>query len=230
MIRLAGIEKTYRTGVVDVPVLQGIDLAIDEGEFVAIMGRSGSGKSTLMNILGLLDRPTAGTYALYGREVGRCDDDELSHLRGRTIGFVFQAFHLLANLDIVDNVALPLEYQGVAEHEKRARATALLERVGLGHRLAHVPAQLSGGECQRVAIARALVTRPRLLLADEPTGNLDTAAQATIIDLFRELQAETGVTLAVVTHDRSVGESAPRRIIVADGRVSSDGAQRVSGW
>jgi putative ABC transport system ATP-binding protein len=230
VIRLRGIEKSYRTGAIEVPVLKGIDLDIDEGEYVAIMGRSGSGKSTLMNILGLLDRPTAGTYALGGRDVAACDDDTLSHLRGRAIGFVFQAFHLLPNLDVVENVALPLDYQGVGEQEKRDRAAALLDRVGLGHRLGHLPTQLSGGECQRVAIARALVTRPRLLLADEPTGNLDVAAQASIIELFRELQAETGVTLAVVTHDRTVGQAAPRRVVVADGRVSSDGAQRVSAW
>jgi putative ABC transport system ATP-binding protein len=226
MIRLAQIRKTYRSGEVEIPVLRGIDLEIAQGERVAIMGRSGSGKSTLMHILGLLDRATSGAYELGGRDVGALGDDELSRLRGRTIGFVFQAFHLLKNRDIVDNVALPLEYQDVPKGERRARATALLERVGLGHRLAHRPTQLSGGERQRVAIARALVTRPRILMADEPTGNLDSAAQADIMALFDELHAETGVTLIVVTHDRAIGEASPRRIELLDGAIAPRSGRR----
>jgi putative ABC transport system ATP-binding protein len=220
MIRLSQIRKTYRNGEVEIPVLRGVDLEIGEGERVAIMGRSGSGKSTLMHILGLLDRANSGMYELRGRDVSALEDDELSKLRGRTIGFVFQAFHLLKNRDIVDNVALPLEYQDVPKKERRDKAAVLLERVGLGDRLAHRPTQLSGGECQRVAIARALVARPRILLADEPTGNLDSAAQAGIMALFEALHAETGVTLIVVTHDRAIGEWAPRRIELLDGQVA----------
>ena len=220
MIRLHQIRKTYRSGEIEIPVLRGIDLEIEKGECVAIMGRSGSGKSTLMHILGLLDRPTSGVYWLGGHNVGALDDDQLSRLRGRTIGFVFQAFHLLRNRDIVDNVALPLEYQDTHKAERRERATALLERVGLSHRLAHRPTQLSGGERQRVAIARALVTHPSIILADEPTGNLDSAAQASIMTLFETLHSETGITLIVVTHDRSIGEWAPRRIELLDGEIA----------
>jgi putative ABC transport system ATP-binding protein len=220
MIRLSQIRKTYRSGEIDIPVLRGIDLEIAAGEWIAIMGRSGSGKSTLMHILGLLDRASSGMYELGGRDVGALCDDELSRLRGRTIGFVFQAFHLLRNRDIVDNVALPLEYQDVRKGERRERAAAILERVGLGHRLSHQPTQLSGGERQRVAIARALVTRPRIVLADEPTGNLDSSAQAAIMALFEQLHTETGVTLIVVTHDRAIGEAAPRRIELLDGEIA----------
>ncbi|MCA9668008.1 MAG: ABC transporter ATP-binding protein [Myxococcales bacterium] len=219
MIELTGISKTYHMGEVSVPVLHGVDLTIDAGEHVAIVGRSGSGKSTLMNILGCLDQPSTGSYQLDGREVDTLDDDELSDLRGRMVGFVFQSFHLLRNLTVLQNVALPMEYQGVATPERHARAKELLERVGLGHRFDHRPNQLSGGERQRVAIARALSNQPSLLLADEPTGNLDSKAREATLGLFDELHKQTGVTLVVVTHDDSIAERTPRVIRIADGRI-----------
>jgi putative ABC transport system ATP-binding protein len=219
LVDLGGVGKTYRAGDAAVPVLDGVDLSIDAGEYVAIMGRSGSGKSTLMNILGLLDRPTTGTYLFEGRDVTGLDDAERSHLRGRVIGFVFQRFHLLGNLDVARNVELPMRYGGVPSAERRPRALELLERVGLGHRVGHRPTQLSGGECQRVAIARSLANRPRLVLADEPTGNLDTSAHARVMDLFAELRRDLGLTLVLVTHDPSVGRAAERCIEVSDGRI-----------
>lgn len=222
LIRLEQVTKVYRTGEVDVRVLHGIDLTIEHGEHVAIMGRSGSGKSTLMNILGCMDQPTSGRYELAGRDVGHLDDDAISELRGELIGFVFQAFHLLPNLTIEENVGLPMEYRRVGARERRVRAVELLERVGLGHRLGHRPNQLSGGERQRVAIARSLANAPRLLLADEPTGNLDSSAQRRILELFAELHAETGITLVVVTHDPQIGRSAPRLVHVSDGVVVED--------
>jgi len=219
LISLNGITRTYVTGEIEVPVLRGIDLTINRGEQVVIMGRSGSGKSTLMNILGCLDRPTAGTYELDGTPVSELDDDALSAVRGRSIGFVFQAFHLLRGRSILKNVELPMEYQNVPPAEMRARATDLLERVGLGHRLSHEPNQLSGGERQRVAIARALVNQPRVLLADEPTGNLDSAARGQILDLFSALQTERDLTTIMVTHDPEIGRAAGRLIELADGVV-----------
>jgi putative ABC transport system ATP-binding protein len=222
IVRLEGVTRTYRNGEVEVPVLRGIDLRIEAGEYVAIMGRSGAGKSTLMNILGCLDRATSGRYVLDGRDVGGLGDDALSQVRGQTIGFVFQSFHLLQSRTIVENVELPMEYQRVPAAEREARAKDLLVRVGLGHRLGHYPQQLSGGERQRVAIARSLANRPRLLLADEPTGNLDSAAQAKILSLFEELQRETGVTMIMVTHDEAIGEAARRRVLVSDGQVVED--------
>jgi putative ABC transport system ATP-binding protein len=222
IVRLEGVTRTYRNGEVEVPVLRGIDLRIEAGEYVAIMGRSGAGKSTLMNILGCLDRATSGRYVLDGRDVGGLGDDALSQVRGQTIGFVFQSFHLLQSRTIVENVELPMEYQRVGAAEREARAKDLLVRVGLGHRLGHYPQQLSGGERQRVAIARSLANRPRLLLADEPTGNLDSAAQAKILSLFEELQRETGVTMIMVTHDEAIGEAARRRVLVSDGQVVED--------
>lgn len=222
LIRLEGVTRVYRNGDVEVPVLRGIDLSIEAGEYVAIMGRSGAGKSTLMNVLGCMDRPTGGKYWLDGHDVGALDDDALSRVRGKTIGFVFQAFHLLKGLTIVENVELPMEYQGVPASQRRARAEELLRRVGLGHRLEHHPQKLSGGERQRVAIARALSNQPRLLLADEPTGNLDSAAQKNILALFEELRRETGVTLVIVTHDPALGEAAERCVIVSDGKVLED--------
>jgi putative ABC transport system ATP-binding protein len=222
LIRLEGVTRVYRNGDVEVPVLRGIDLSIEAGEYVAIMGRSGAGKSTLMNVLGCMDRPTGGKYWLDGHDVGALDDDALSRVRGKTIGFVFQAFHLLKGLTIVENVELPMEYQGVPASQRRARAEELLRRVGLGHRLEHHPQKLSGGERQRVAIARALSNQPRLLLADEPTGNLDSAAQKNILALFEELRRETGVTLVIVTHDPALGEAAERCVVVSDGKVLED--------
>ncbi len=222
LIRLEGITRVYRNGEVEVPVLRGIDLSIQTGEYVAIMGRSGAGKSTLMNILGCMDLPTDGRYLLQGQDVGALHDDALSRLRGQTIGFVFQSFHLLRSRTIVENVELPMEYQDIDPKEREDRAVKLLKRVGLGHRLDHYPQQLSGGERQRVAIARALGNQPQIVLADEPTGNLDTAAQGRILELFSELRAETGVTLIMVTHDPSLGEAAERCIIVSDGKVLED--------
>jgi len=219
LIHLQDITKVYRTGEVDVPVLRGIDLRIDRGEQVVIMGRSGSGKSTLMNILGCLDQPTGGQYDLDGHPVAGLPDDDVSRLRGQLIGFVFQAFHLLKGRTVVENVELPLEYQEIDSEVGRARAVALLERVGLGHRLFHRPNQLSGGERQRVAIARALINQPRLLLADEPTGNLDTRARQQILDLFGELQADGSLTTVMVTHDPEIGAMAGRLVRIADGRV-----------
>lgn len=226
VITLDQITRTYKNGEVEVPVLRGIDLRIDHGEYVAIMGRSGAGKSTLMNILGCLDLPSSGTYILDGHDVSALDDDQLSRVRGRTIGFVFQSFHLLKDRDVCENVELPMEYQGTPPAERRARAVELLERVGLGHRLEHKPQQLSGGERQRVAIARALANKPRVLLADEPTGNLDSAARGRILELFEELRQQESITLVMVTHDDLIGELAGRRIIVADGRILDDGRGR----
>jgi putative ABC transport system ATP-binding protein len=219
LISLKGVTRTYMAGEIEVPVLRGIDLTIFRGEQVVIMGRSGSGKSTLMNILGCLDRPTTGVYELDGIPVSELNDDSLSAVRGRSIGFVFQAFHLLRGRNILKNVELPMEYQDIGPAEMRSRATHLLERVGLGHRLSHHPNQLSGGERQRVAIARALVNRPRVLLADEPTGNLDSAARGQILALFSALQKESGLTTIMVTHDPEIGQVAGRLIELADGVV-----------
>lgn len=224
LIRLENVTKTYRAGEVDVPALRGIDLLIQQNERVVIMGRSGSGKSTLMNIIGCLDKPTTGRYVLQGRDVGSMHDDHLSALRGRTIGFVFQGFHLLNGMSILENVELPMEYQQIPLPERTQRAGEMLERVGLGHRLQHRPKQLSGGEQQRVAIARALVNQPQIILADEPTGNLDSAARRQILDLFLELQREIGITMILVTHDLEVGEIAQRVVQVEDGRIVEGGA------
>ena len=219
LIRLSGIKKSYRVGDVDVPVLRGIDLTIEEGERIVIVGRSGSGKSTLMNILGFLDSPTSGAHDFQGSRVNGMDDDGISMLRGRTIGFVFQQFHLLRGLTILENVELPMEYLHVPPPERRARSKELLERVGLGHRLDHLPRQLSGGEQQRVAVARALENHPTLLLADEPTGNLDSKAQDQVLELFDALHRDTGVTMVVVTHDPEIAERAGRIVHVLDGRI-----------
>lgn len=221
LVELEGIGKTYKSGDHAVPVLTDVGLTIRAGEYVAIMGRSGSGKSTLMNILGLLDRPTTGSYRFEGKEVAALHDDERSRLRGQVIGFVFQRFHLLPNLDVLRNVELPMRYGKVSAEERKRRATDLLERVGLGHRLTHRPSQLSGGECQRVAIARSLANHPRVVLADEPTGNLDTAAHGKVMQLFADLRRELGITLVLVTHDPSVGRAAERCIEVSDGRIAA---------
>ena len=218
LIELTSVTKVYGAGEVTVPVLGGIDLTIEAGDYVALMGRSGSGKSTLMHILGLLDQPSSGSYRFEGKETANLDDDERSRLRGQTIGFVFQRFHLIGNLDILANVELPMRYQHAPRSTWRTRASELLDRVGLGHRLHHRPNQLSGGEQQRVAIARALVNHPRLVLADEPTGNLDTSAHARIMSLFGELRAELGITVVLVTHDPAVGRAAERCIEVVEGR------------
>jgi len=219
LIELRGVTKIYNSGEVEVPVLRGVDLTIERGEHVAIMGRSGAGKSTLMNIIGCMDRPSAGSYRLDGQVLGELDDDGLSAIRGRTVGFVFQSFHLLRGLTVVENVELPMAYQHAPRAARRERAVALLERTGLGHRLEHRPHQLSGGERQRVAIARALVNLPSVLLADEPTGNLDSRARANVLQLFDELHRELGITLIIVTHDPEIGAAAKRLVEIADGRI-----------
>jgi putative ABC transport system ATP-binding protein len=218
LITLAGISRVYQTGRIDVRALDGIDLTIDHGEFVAIIGPSGSGKSTLMNIVGCLDRPTAGRYVLDGTSVEEFGDDDLARVRSRSIGFVFQSYNLLPRTSALENVSMPLAYQGVGHKDRHARAVASLERLGLGDRLDHEPTELSGGQQQRVAIARALVTEPALILADEPTGNLDTSSGAEVIGILRELHS-TGRTIVLITHDADVAASADRQIHVRDGRL-----------
>jgi putative ABC transport system ATP-binding protein len=221
LVRLAGVTRIYEMGHTRVPALRGIDLDVRRGEMIAIMGASGSGKSTLMNIIGCLDRPTAGRYELAGRRVDRLSRDDLADLRNRHLGFVFQGFNLLARTSALDNVELPLLYARPAPRDTRARAARALQLVGLGDRLAHDPSELSGGEQQRVAIARALVTRPTLVLADEPTGNLDSRTSIEIMTLFRELNAR-GITLLVVTHEPDIARFAERLIVLRDGRIIQD--------
>jgi putative ABC transport system ATP-binding protein len=222
LIRLEDLRRVYDQGGLSVAALDGVSLVIQRGEHLAIMGPSGSGKSTLMNVIGLMDRPTGGRYRLNGQEVADLVDDGLrSAIRGREIGFVFQNFNLLARQTALENVELPLVYQGVPAVHRRERALQALEQVGLADRQDHHPAQLSGGQRQRVAVARALVTRPSLLLADEPTGNLDSRTGEDILALFQELHGQ-GNTLIVVTHDRQVAERAQRIIHVRDGRVEND--------
>ncbi|SPT59993.1 ABC transporter ATP-binding protein [Actinomadura madurae] len=216
------VTRTYRMEGVDVTALHGVSLRIDEGEFVAILGPSGSGKSTLMHLLGCLDRPTTGTLRISGRDVSRLSDGELAELRNARVGFVFQSFHLLARTSALDNVALPLVYRGVPRSERRRRATAALATVGLDHRLGHRPGQLSGGEQQRVAIARALVGDPGVVLADEPTGNLDTRTGHDVMDLLDRLNSERGVAVVLVTHEPDIAERARRQVHIRDGRIERD--------
>lgn len=223
MIEFKDLQKVYVMGEEQVAALAGISLVIDRGEFTAIIGPSGSGKSSLMNILGGLDRPTAGTYRFEGEDVGQFDDDQLADFRRRRIGFVFQSFQLLPRLSALQNVELPMVYAGVLPHERRERAAALLERVGLGSRKDHRPTQLSGGQQQRVAIARALANRPDLLLADEPTGALDTQTGEEVLALFNELNGQ-GLTLIIVTHDLEVAARAKRRVSFRDGHIVQDEA------
>jgi putative ABC transport system ATP-binding protein len=219
-----GVVRTYTLEGVEVPAVRGIDLRIDEGEFVSIVGPSGSGKSTLMHLLGCLDRPSGGTLRIGGRDVADLSANELADLRNATIGFVFQSFHLLARTSARDNVALPLIYRGLGRAERRRRAVAALERVGLGHRLGHRPGQLSGGEQQRVAIARALVGEPQVVLADEPTGNLDSRTGHEVMDLLAHLNEEQGVAVVLVTHDAEVADRAHRQVRIRDGLIESDSA------
>jgi putative ABC transport system ATP-binding protein len=221
--KLRAIKKIYYKpdGSVLVEALKGIDLDVPHGQYMAIMGASGSGKSTLMNLLGCLDRPTSGSYHLDGINVATMPDDQLSRVRGRRIGFVFQAFNLITELTIVENVEVPLFYQGLGGPERRDRAIRQLERVGLGDRLTHRPIELSGGQQQRVAIARALVTHPAVLMADEPTGNLDSTTGETILRLFEELHAE-GLTLIMVTHDNRIADRCERMIRLKDGLIEID--------
>ncbi|OGQ95447.1 MAG: hypothetical protein A2284_17395 [Deltaproteobacteria bacterium RIFOXYA12_FULL_61_11] len=218
-LELRGVSKTYRLGEHLVEVLSDIDLVVERGEVLALTGPSGSGKSTLLNVLGCLDTPTSGSYRLDGEDISNLDDQRLSRVRGRTIGFVFQSFNLLPNLDVVANVALPLRYRELPPSEHRAKAEYWLDRVGMGHRKKHKPTQLSGGECQRVAIARALVGAPSLLLCDEPTGNLDSVTEKEIMALLREVQHEANSTLILVTHNPAIAEQAPRQVHLRDGRM-----------
>jgi putative ABC transport system ATP-binding protein len=220
IIDLTDAYRTYDLGRVQVHALAGASLRVDEGEFVSVIGPSGSGKSTLMNILGCLDRPTAGRYVLDGTPVEELDDDGLAAVRSHLIGFVFQSYNLLPRTSALENVATPLLYQGVAKRERLERARAALERMGLGDRLDHEPNELSGGQQQRVAIARALVTNPRLLLADEPTGNLDSHTGEEVLTLFHELN-DAGATIVLITHDAEVAVRAGRQVHVRDGRIAA---------
>ena len=219
MIELENITKVYQMGKVDVPALRGITLNIERGEMLAIIGASGSGKSTLMNIIGCLDKPTLGSYILDGADVSRLNDNKLADIRSKKLGFVFQEYNLLSRASAVANVELPLIYSG--GRNRRKRATEALERVGLAERANHKPTELSGGEMQRVAIARALVNAPEVILADEPTGNLDSAATAEIISIFRELNRD-GITVIMVTHEMDIAEQTKRIVRLYDGKVASD--------
>jgi putative ABC transport system ATP-binding protein len=221
VIQLRGISRTFEVGDQPVHALRDIDLTISSGEHVAIMGPSGSGKSTMLNILGCLDRPTAGSYVLGGEEVASLDERQIASVRQRKIGFIFQSFHLVPRLTALANVELPMVFAGIAPDERRARARAVIESVGLSPRAEHRPSQLSGGERQRVAIARAVVMSPSLLLADEPTGNLDSHSGLEVIELVEGMNA-AGLTLIVVTHDQALGDRAGRLVRLADGRVVDD--------
>jgi len=225
LIQLEDVRKTYHLGEIDVPVLKGVSLTIGRGEMVALMGASGSGKTTLMNILGCLDRPSAGRYFLDGREVSQLSADERAMVRNQKIGFVFQSFNLLARTSALDNVMMPLTYTAadLSYREGAKRARALLDRVGLGDRLDHHPSQLSGGQQQRVAIARALINNPPILFADEPTGNLDSKTSVEILTMFQKLAAEENITVVLVTHDSGVSSYAKRTIRIKDGLIE-DGA------
>jgi len=221
IIELDGIRKTYRSGALEFEALCGIDTAIHEGEYVAVVGPSGSGKSTLMNIVGCLDNPTEGTYRLAGEDVSEMTETQLADVRNRRIGFVFQQFNLLSSVSAWRNVELPLIYAGVHRHERRERAIRALERVGLGDRVDNRPGELSGGQQQRVAFARALVTEPAMILADEPTGNLDSRSTADVLDLLDELHA-TGRTIVLITHEHDVAARAERNLVISDGQIVSD--------
>lgn len=221
LIELKGINKTYKNGDQELRVLKNIDLEVEKGEFVAIMGPSGSGKSTLMNVIGLLDRPTSGDYFLDGQEVGNLSEKKLAHVRNEQIGFVFQQFFLLSKLNAFQNVELPLIYAGVHPAKRKEIAEQYLEKVELGSRMHHLPSELSGGQKQRVAIARALVNRPAIVLADEPTGALDTKTGEQIMDLLTKLNQE-GKTIIMVTHEPEIAAFANRRIVIRDGVISSD--------
>ncbi|MEO8571909.1 MAG: ABC transporter ATP-binding protein [Chloroflexota bacterium] len=218
IISFDNVSRTYQMGRMEVPALADVSLEVHAGEFVAIVGPSGSGKTTMMNILGCLDRPTSGRYSLDGTPVADLDDDGLAKIRSRSIGFVFQSYNLLPRTSALDNVATPLLYQGVGRRERAARSKAALERLGMGDRLDHEPTELSGGQQQRVAVARALVTEPALILADEPTGNLDSHAGAEVIALLHELNA-SGRTIVLITHDPEIAASANRQIHLRDGRI-----------
>lgn len=221
VIVIKDIKKTYVNGKLQVPVLHGINLTIYEGEFTSIMGPSGSGKSTFMNILGCLDRPTSGSYRLDGEEVADLSDDELAYVRNKRIGFVFQSFNLLPKLTAQENVALPMIYAGVSKTERNARAAELLTSLGLGERLDHLPSELSGGQRQRVAIARALANNPSIIMADEPTGNLDSKSSVDVMNIFTRLYEE-GRTIILVTHEPDIATYASRNVVLRDGLIEED--------
>ena len=221
VVTITGVKKLYKMGSETVAALNGVDLIIDEGEFVALMGPSGSGKSTLMNILGCLDRPTVGSYKLLGQEVSGLSDDELARIRNKTIGFVFQNFNLLPKLTSLENVALPAVYAGVGTKERLSMALDALKKVSLEDRAQHLPGELSGGQRQRVAIARAIAMKPAILMADEPTGNLDTKSTGEIMEIFRDLH-KTGSTIILVTHEPDIAQAADRQILVKDGQITMD--------
>ena len=228
MLELRDITKTYQVGPTSTVVLDGLSLTVGKSEVVSIMGGSGSGKTTLMNIIGLLDRPTSGTYRIDGEDVLAARPDAASSMRNRLIGFVFQSFFLLPRLNSWRNVALPLMYRGTPEAEARRRSIEMLERVGLGQRLDHKPEQLSGGQRQRVAIARALVGRPAVLLADEPTGALDPKVAQEIMDLFLEVNTEFGVLVLIITHDPGIAAQCPRRVVLGGGGIAEDSQREVA--
>lgn len=220
LIQLEDLYKIYRQGSAEVRALNGVSMEVDQGDFVAIIGQSGSGKSTLMNILGCLDTPTAGRYRLEGREVSTLTDDRQSVIRSRSIGFIFQGFHLIPGLDALENVELPLIYRGMSREKRRRMAAESLERVGLGNRLHHRPGEMSGGQQQRVAIARAVAARPPVILADEPTGNLDRQSGREVMDILRGLNRD-GHTVVLITHDGEIARSAGRQVQIQDGRIIS---------
>ena len=224
VVQLASVTKVYGQGDTEVRAVAGVDVTIERGDYVAIMGASGSGKSTLMNIIGCLDQPTSGHYWLDGIDIGGLNDNKLAEIRNRKLGFVFQTFNLLPRNAAFQQVTLPLIYAGIGMRERRERAKAALEAVGLGDRLNHRPNELSGGQQQRVAIARALVTQPAIILADEPTGNLDTRSGKEIMAIFRQLNDERGITIVFVTHDPGIAQQTRRIIHVRDGLVESDEA------
>ncbi len=228
IIQTCDLRKSFEFGDVVVHALRGVSIEVPQGQFVAVIGKSGSGKSTFMNILGCLDRPTSGTYRLQGRDVSDISADERAELRSEQIGFVFQAFNLIPRTSALENVELPLVYSGATLSEQRTRAVAALERVGLTDRADHHPSRLSGGEQQRVAIARALVNRPRLLLADEPTGNLDTNTSLEIMRIIEQLNREEGITVVLVTHERDIAAYADRVLTFRDGEIIDDVAQERS--
>ncbi len=225
VIALQGIQRLYRMGDETIYALRGVDLSIERNEYVALMGPSGSGKSTLMNLIGCLDSPSAGSYWLNGQDVAGLSDNQLAQIRNKEIGFVFQTFNLLPRLSALDNVALPLIYAGVSEAQRRERALEVLNQVGLGDRVSHKPNELSGGQRQRVAVARALVNRPSLILADEPTGNLDSKTSIEIMELFATIHA-LGNTIVLVTHEEDIARHAHRMVRLKDGVVESDQTQK----
>ena len=218
MIKLTGINKIYRTDEIETQALENVNLEVTKGEFLSIMGPSGCGKSTLLNIMGLLDAPTSGSIEINGTNVNGMKDSELAAFRNKTLGFVFQSFHLINSLNVLDNVELPLLYRKVSAKERRARAEAVLEKVGLTHRMRHFPTQLSGGQCQRVAIARAIIGNPEIILADEPTGNLDSKMGAEVMEILQKLNKEDGRTIVMVTHNEAQAQQTQRIVRFFDGR------------